>query len=86
MEIDIKNKIEKDFGDKTSKAIKLLENFEKENDVSPRVSRCIIYLADGNIDKLKANIKTAEDDWRDIIDIAEESNFESNKAFGSVVN
>lgn len=81
MEIDIKNKIEKDFENKSSKAIKLLDKFERENDLSARVSRCIVHLSQGNIDKLKSNIKLAEEDWRDIIDIAEENCFEFNEPF-----
>lgn len=81
MEIDIKNQIGKDFGGKSSKAVKLLERFEKDNDLSPRVSRCIIHLSDGDIKKLQSNIKLAEEDWRDVIDMAEENDFEFNEPF-----
>ncbi|MEM1002817.1 MAG: hypothetical protein AAGH46_09215 [Bacteroidota bacterium] len=82
METDIKVRIEKDFGDKSSKAIKLLDDFEHEFDLSPRVSRCIIHLSEGDINKLELNIELAQEDWRDIIDMAEEEQFEFKEPFG----
>jgi hypothetical protein len=81
MELDIKNRIEKQFGCEAKEAIKLLELFEERNKLSPRVSRSIVKLSNGNIDELVLKIKEAEDDWRDIVEDAESETFELNKPF-----
>lgn len=81
MEIDIKEKILKDFGTQAVVAIELINQFETKMKLSPRISRCIVHLASGDILKLKEGIKEAESDWRDIILLAENVPFEFNKPF-----
>ena len=81
METDIKNKIEKDFGEKASEAIMLLESFGRDSNLSPRVSRSIIHLSKGDIRKLESNIESAKKAWRDVIYWAEEYDFQFNKSF-----
>lgn len=81
MEIDIKNKLIKDFGNDGNKAIQILEEFEAKNNLSARVSRCIVFLAQGNVEELKKSIKQAETDWRDVINYAESKDFEFNFPF-----
>ena len=81
MEKDIKKRIEINFQKRASRAIKLLTKFESKNEeLSPRISRCIVHLAQGNIKELKKTIKLAETDWRDVID-AESVDFEFNEPF-----
>lgn len=81
MEHDIKYRIEKDFGVESNRALELIDLFEEKNKLSPRVSRCLVYLSKGNLSILKSKIKEAEVDWRDIIYDAEEINFDSNNPF-----
>ena len=81
MEKDIEKRIMHDFGTNASEAVILMEAFETKNKLSPRVSRCIIHLAEGDIDKLKNNIKVAECDWRDVIMWAEPVPLCYNKPF-----
>lgn len=81
MELDIENKIKNDFGNNFSYAKELIVSFERKYSLSPRVSRCIIYLSEGDIEKLKSNINLAEQDWRDIIYSASESDIDFNKEF-----
>lgn len=81
MENDIQKKIEYDFGKDADIAKELLEIFEKNNDLSPRISRCIIFLSNGEIEKLKMYIQLANEDWRDVIDIASEYDKDFNKPF-----
>lgn len=83
MQLDIKNKIKRDFDSQSDEAIKLLELFELRNSLSPRVSRSIISLSKGNIDELLNRIREAESDWRDVVDEAETTTFEFNKPFES---
>ena len=81
MEIDIHKRITKDFGNESSTAISLLSAFEVRHKLSPRISRCIVHLSNGNIGKLKIVIENAEIDWRDVITAAESFDFEFNKPF-----
>ena len=81
MEVDIKEKIVKDFGNKAPEAVNLIEFFEAKSKLSPRVSRCIVHLANGDISELKKTIREAEIDWRDVIVSAETVDFEFNKPF-----
>lgn len=57
MELDIKEKITRDFGPKHLVAIDLLEAFAAESGLSPRVCRCIVHLAKGDLSKLEAESK-----------------------------
>ena len=66
---DIINKIKADFGDNSASAFAILENaISKTDDLSSdRVIRCIIFLAEGNMDDLNKYIKAATTDTRDIM-------------------
>ena len=81
MEIDLHKRIAKDFGNESSIAVNLLSAFEVRYKLSPRISRCIIHLAKGDINKLKIVIENAETDWRDVITAAESFDFEFNRPF-----
>ena len=81
MEKDIKARIIKDFGPDYDAAIHLVEKFEAEEGLSPRISRCIVHLADGNLSKLEAAIKNARIDWRDVIVWAESYPLEFDSPF-----
>ena len=81
MEKDIEKRILIDYGKKAKKVLKIIDEFESKMNLSPRVSRCILHLADGNEEKLNYFIKIAETDWRDIIGEAEIIDFEFNKPF-----
>ena len=83
MEKDIKDRLTRDFGAKAEDAIALLNEFETQTDLGPRVSRCIVRLASGDTEKLKKSIKDARTDWRDVIVDAETTDFEFNKPFNS---
>lgn len=69
---DIRQKVKAEFKEKNKikMVFQLLSDFGKdwhfdyEND---RILRCILFQTDGNLDTLKANIETANVDWRDII-------------------
>ena len=87
MQKDIANKIEMDF--KTSEeAIKILsEMASRENEViSERIYRAIIYLSEGNIEKLNYFIELYFQDYRDLIWQAEYEDpeiqkYDFNKSF-----
>ena len=81
MEKDIERKIDVEFGHESSLAKKILEDFESEMELSPRISRCIVFLAKGSIEKLKNVIEEAKIDWRDVIMDAESEDFEFNQPF-----
>jgi hypothetical protein len=78
---DIEEIIKKNFGKDCLLAIDLLSAFETEDKLGPRVSRCIVHLAGGDIVKLEASIQNARDDWRDVIYSAEAVPSEFNKPF-----
>jgi hypothetical protein len=80
MKSDIKKKVSKDFKEEKT-ALKCLENFELNNNFDDRVTRCVVFLSNGDLNTLKKNIKIAEEDWRDIIYYAEEFNFQYNIPF-----
>jgi hypothetical protein len=73
---DIRDKIESDFGDKASDVFKIFDEAISKTDYlnHNRIIRCILFLAEKNIDKLKKNIQTAEYDPRDVMLWAEYSN------------
>ena len=75
---DILTQIKHQFGENHKKVIEILENELSENDFlnSNRIIRCLIFLSEKNIEKVKENINLAKIDWRDIIFLAE---YESNE-------
>jgi hypothetical protein len=79
---DIENRIKTDFGEKSSEAFKILESAINKTDYlnSDRVIRCIIFLSEKSIEKLKSNIEVAIFDPRDVMFWAEYTNREE---FGS---
>jgi hypothetical protein len=81
MEQDIKKRIIRDFGSHQAAAIARLETFEGEAKLSPRVSRCIVHLAKGDLSKLDTYIENAKYDWRDVIYWAETVPLEFNRPF-----
>jgi hypothetical protein len=81
MKQDIKDRVMKDFGEQQATAIALIETFESEEKLSPRISRCIVYLAKGDLLKLETYIQTAKHDWRDVIYWAEVVPLEYNRPF-----
>ena len=78
---DILTQIKLQFGKNHKKVIEILENELSENDFlnSNRIIRCIIFLSEKNIEKVKENINLAKIDWRDIILLAEYQNIENKK-------
>ena len=69
MEIDIFQKIEKDFGTEAKVAREELDILDAKTKglIDNRLLRSIIYLAEGNIEKLKMYIAMARLDWRDVL-------------------
>jgi hypothetical protein len=80
MQSDIEKKVLKDFKEKKT-ALNYLKDFELKNNFPDRVTRCVVFLSNGNLETLKKNIKIAQDDWRDIIYYAEKFNFQYNTPF-----
>jgi hypothetical protein len=66
---DIKDRIHSDFGENAIGATKILEEaiskYEYLN--HDRIIRCIIYLSERKLDKLKKSINQAIDDPRDVM-------------------
>jgi len=83
MKADIKERIIRDFGPHQTAAIALVEAFEGEEKLSPRVSRSIVHLAKGDLSKLEAYIENAKYDWRDVIYWAETVPLEYNQPFSN---
>ncbi len=73
---DIHERIESDFGDKASEVIRILDDAILKADYlnHNRIIRCILFLADKDIEKLKRNIDTATYDPRDVMLWAEYTN------------
>ena len=67
---DILKRIESDYGAAAVDQVADLLAAYSGNEPD-RVRRCILFLADGNVDALKANLATAAEDYRDIILFAE---------------
>ena len=78
---DILTQIKLQSGENHKKVIEILENELSENDFlnSNRIIRCIIFLSEKNIEKVKENINLAKIDWRDIILLAEYENNENSE-------
>ncbi|MDY6994679.1 MAG: hypothetical protein SVR94_19005 [Pseudomonadota bacterium] len=70
---DIKQRIETDFNEKSDEAFEILSNAVSETDYlkTDRVIRCIIFLANGDLDKLRKYIDNALFDTRDVMFWAE---------------
>ena len=66
---DIRNKIESDFGDNASDVFRILDEAVSKADYlnHNRIIRCILFLAEKDIDKLKKNIQAANYDPRDVM-------------------
>ena len=78
---DIKEKIDSDFAGKASQAYQILDEAISKTDYlnHNRIIRCIIFLADKDIDKLKKSIETATYDPRDVMLWAEYSDSDIEK-------
>jgi hypothetical protein len=78
---DINKKIASDFGDKADKVLKILtDSFNKADYLNhPRIIRCIIFLADKDIEKLNKHIQTAITDQRDVMFWAEYTNIDAGQ-------
>jgi hypothetical protein len=88
---DILVQIQKDFGPQSVAASQLLQNQTEFYSESLRVLRCIVFLAEGDIDLLPKFINSAKSDYRDVIFWAEYINHDAknpaqvrdfNKPFG----
>ncbi|MEX2231051.1 MAG: hypothetical protein WD824_02735 [Cyclobacteriaceae bacterium] len=74
-EKDISQRIVSDFGDNASEAFRILDEAILKTDylAHPRTIRCIIFLSNKDLNKLKSIIKTATGDPRDVMLTAEYS-------------
>jgi hypothetical protein len=72
---DIIAKVRRDFSeDEEISILQLLNEYHqrlRQPEHSPRILRCIVFLADGSFDKFAAAVKLAQLDWRDLIVSAE---------------
>ena len=69
---DIENRIRADAGIFADDMLEQLAAFAGRNPaIGDRILRCLVYLAQGNLDRLVYSIQTAESDWRDTIVQAE---------------
>jgi hypothetical protein len=66
---DIKARIQSDFGENAIEATNLLEEAISKYEYLnlDRIIRCIVYLSERKIDKLKKSINQAIDDPRDVM-------------------
>ena len=78
---DVGGGVTKDFGAGGRDAINIIEKFEKNMKLSPRVSRSVVVLAQGDIEKLREAVGDAENDWHNVIESAERRPFELNSPF-----
>lgn len=95
---DIQNRIQSDFRENTLEATKILEEAVSKNDYlnHNRIIRCIIYLSEKRIDRLKEAVIQATGDPRDVMLWAEYINLREgetpkrvrdfNKAFDECEN
>jgi len=65
---DILARVQKDFGADTGRALALLKLSVPE---TPRVLRCVVFLANGDLKELAAHLRNAATDYRDVIFWAE---------------
>lgn len=73
---DIKERIESDFGDRASEVFKIFKDALSKTDYlnHDRIIRCILFLADKDVEKIKRNIESAIYDPRDVMLWAEYTN------------
>ena len=73
---DIRERIESDFGEKAGEAFKTIHEALTKTDYlnHDRIIRCIVFLTEKDIDKLKDCIETAAADPRDVMFWAEYTN------------
>jgi hypothetical protein len=66
---DILQQLKLDFKDSADKAVEILNNATSNNDYLKidRIIRCIIFLASGDIDKLKKYIDNATFDTKEMM-------------------
>ena len=69
MKTDIYQKLKVDFNKELDEAINIMEALDAQTKglISDRLLRAIIYLAKGNIHRLKEVIKLSQKDFRDIL-------------------
>lgn len=75
---DIKNRISEKFENNSFEVFNLIEEKLKEFDYlnNPRIIRCILFLADNDLEKLKNYIDVAVSDPRDVMFWAEYENID----------
>lgn len=80
-EIDIKNRILEKYGQNSFDVFKLLEenSIKHEHINTSRIIRCILFLSEDDIEKLKIYINAAIKDPRDVIFWAEYKNIDDIK-------
>lgn len=85
---DIQQRIKHDFNDSADKAIDILGNAILKTDYlkTDRVIRCIVFLANGDLNKLKKFIDNAILDTRDVMLWAEYEEQEGNFNFKRIRN
>jgi hypothetical protein len=73
---DIIQRIETDFNENSDKAIEILSSAISQTNYldTDRVIRCIVFLAQGDLSKLKDSIEKAVFDTRDVMLYAEYEN------------
>ena len=78
---DISKRIKSDFNDRSDKANKVLKDALSKIDYlnNDRIVRCIIFLANGDLNSLKKHIETAIYDTRDVMLWAEYTNIDKVK-------
>ena len=78
---DILERLRSDFGNNYEKAVIILENSVTKNDYlnHPRIIRCVIFLANKNLEGLKTSIEQAKLDKRDVMLWAEYINLKDNE-------
>jgi len=88
---DIKIEIQKSFKQRSKDAIELIQKQFADTKMSNRIIRCVIFLAEGDLEKLEHFIDIAKTDYRDVIFMAEYTDHESkhpkrirdfNRSFG----
>jgi hypothetical protein len=77
--IDIHKKIKSDFEDKSNDVILILDEAISKADHlnNDRIIRCILFLADKDLEKLKKSIEAATRDPRDVMYWAEYTNHDT---------
>ena len=79
MEKDIQTKLETDFKNDLNFAYSISEDFLKSSRESIRTTRCLVFLANGDLSMLKKLVKQGRCDYRDIIFWAEYVNHSGSK-------